>query len=34
MIEEGLFERFDCEQVYGLHNWPELPGRIAVHPGR
>ncbi|BAI70803.1 hippurate hydrolase [Azospirillum sp. B510] len=34
MIEDGLFQRFDCEQVYGLHNWPELPaGRIAVHPG-
>ncbi|MBP2301613.1 M20 aminoacylase family protein [Azospirillum picis] len=34
MIEEGLFEQFDCEQVYGLHNWPELPaGKIAVHPG-
>ncbi|WP_395458953.1 M20 aminoacylase family protein [Azospirillum melinis] len=34
MIEDGLFQQFDCEQVYGLHNWPELPaGRIAVHPG-
>ncbi|WP_029007774.1 M20 aminoacylase family protein [Azospirillum halopraeferens] len=34
MIEEGLFERFPCDRVYGLHNWPELPaGVIAVHPG-
>jgi len=34
MIDDGLFRQFDCEQVYGLHNWPELPaGRIAVHPG-
>ncbi|MGA1858742.1 M20 aminoacylase family protein [Azospirillum sp. 11R-A] len=34
MIDDGLFQQFDCEQVYGLHNWPELPaGRIAVHPG-
>ena len=34
MIEDGLFRQFDCEQVYGLHNWPELPaGQIAVHPG-
>ncbi|PWC36421.1 M20 aminoacylase family protein [Azospirillum sp. TSO35-2] len=34
MIEDGLFQRFDCEQIYGLHNWPELPaGKIAVHPG-
>ena len=34
MIEDGLFDRFDCEQVYGLHNWPEMPANtIAVHPG-
>ena len=34
MIDDGLFQQFDCEQVYGLHNWPELPaGQIAVHPG-
>jgi len=34
MIQEGLFQQFDCEQIYGLHNWPELPaGQIAVHPG-
>ncbi|MFP5517821.1 MAG: M20 aminoacylase family protein [Alphaproteobacteria bacterium] len=34
MIDDGLFRQFDCEQVYGLHNWPELPaGQIAVHPG-
>ncbi|KAA0580426.1 amidohydrolase [Azospirillum sp. B21] len=34
MIDDGLFSQFDCEQVYGLHNWPELPaGQIAVHPG-
>ncbi|MDD2547313.1 MAG: amidohydrolase, partial [Burkholderiaceae bacterium] len=22
MIGEGLFERFPCDAVYGLHNWP------------
>lgn len=22
MIEEGLFERFPCDAVFGLHNWP------------
>ncbi|MFQ5438699.1 MAG: amidohydrolase, partial [Paracoccaceae bacterium] len=22
MIEEGLFEQFPCEAVYGMHNWP------------
>jgi hippurate hydrolase len=34
MVEEGLFERFPCESVYALHNWPGLPpGTIAVRPG-
>jgi hippurate hydrolase len=34
MVEEGLFERFPCEAVYALHNWPGLPpGKIAVRPG-
>jgi hippurate hydrolase len=25
MVQEGLFERFPMEQVYGLHNWPMAP---------
>lgn len=34
MVEEGLFERFPCDQVYALHNWPTLPkGHIAVRGG-
>ncbi|QEL12425.1 M20 aminoacylase family protein [Kushneria phosphatilytica] len=34
MVEEGLFERFPMEAVYGLHNWPGLPvGEAAVHDG-
>lgn len=34
MIEQGLFERFPVEQVFGLHNWPSLPaGRMAVRSG-
>ncbi|CDO34520.1 M20 aminoacylase family protein [Novosphingobium sp. KN65.2] len=34
MIEDGLFERFDCERVYALHNWPGLPaGTISTRPG-
>lgn len=34
MVEEGLFERFPAEQVFGLHNWPWLPaGTFAVRPG-
>ena len=24
MINDGLFERFPCDAVYGLHNWPGL----------
>ncbi|RCL01533.1 MAG: hippurate hydrolase [Candidatus Tokpelaia sp. JSC085] len=26
MIDDGLFERYPCDRVYGLHNWP---GRTA-----
>ena len=34
MIQDGLFERFPCDAVYALHNWPALePGQIAVRPG-
>lgn len=34
MIEEGLFERFPAERVFGLHNWPSLPlGSFAMCPG-
>ncbi len=34
MIEDGLFERFPVESVYGLHNWPGIPvGEMAVMPG-
>lgn len=34
MIEDGLFERWSIDAVYGLHNLPGLPeGRFAVRPG-
>ena len=34
MIEEGLFEKFPVESVYGLHNWPGIPvGEMAIMPG-
>lgn len=34
MVEDGLFERFPVEAVYGLHNMPGLPaGRIALRAG-
>ncbi len=31
MIQDGLFERFDCDQVFGIHNWPALaPGNLVA----
>jgi metal-dependent amidase/aminoacylase/carboxypeptidase family protein len=34
MIEDGLFERFPVEAVFGLHNWPGIPvGEMVVMPG-
>ena len=34
MIDDGLFERFDIDAVYGLHNLPGYPaGHFAVRPG-
>ncbi|MDB5375498.1 MAG: peptidase [Belnapia sp.] len=34
MVEEGLFERFPCDQVYGIHNDPSLPlGECSAVPG-
>ena len=34
MVEEGLFERFPMEMVFGLHNWPGMPvGSIGVTEG-
>ena len=25
MVDEGLFEQFPMQQVYGMHNWPSVP---------
>ena len=34
MVEDGLFERFPCDAIYALHNWPALPaGVIGINPG-
>ncbi len=34
MVEEGIFERFPMQMVFGLHNWPGLPaGNIAAMEG-
>jgi amidohydrolase len=34
MVDEGLFEKYPVEAIYGMHNWPGLDvGKFAVHPG-
>jgi amidohydrolase len=34
MLKDGLFDRFPCNAVYGMHNWPGLPvGRFITGPG-
>ena len=34
MIEDGLFDRFPCAQVYAQHNAPDVPlGVIGITPG-
>jgi amidohydrolase len=34
MIEDGLFDRFPVEAVYGMHNWPAMrPGTIGLNMG-
>jgi len=34
MVQEGLFEKFPVDAVYGMHNWPRLPiGTFATRTG-
>ncbi len=34
MIEDGLFERFPCDAVFGMHNWPgAVVGSFGVTAG-
>jgi hippurate hydrolase len=34
MIADGLFDRFPCDTVYGLHNRPGMPvGHYGIRPG-
>ncbi|MDD2844435.1 MAG: M20 family metallopeptidase [Rhodoferax sp.] len=34
MIDDGLFERFPVQSVYGMHNWPAMrPGTIGLNTG-
>ena len=34
MVNEGLFDQFPCDKIYGMHNWPLLPvGKMSVRTG-
>jgi amidohydrolase len=34
MLKDGLFQKFPCDEVYGLHNAPDLePGKVTILPG-
>lgn len=34
MIEDGLFEKFPCDTIFGMHNSPGLAvGKFAIRPG-
>jgi hippurate hydrolase len=34
MLNDGLFDRFPCDAVYGMHNRPGLPvGKFLIGPG-
>lgn len=34
MVEEGLFDRFPCDAVYGMHNFATLPkGKFGINSG-
>ena len=35
MLADGLFEKFPCEEVYGMHNWPNgEPGKVGICKGK
>lgn len=34
VCQSGVFSRFCCDRIYGIHLWPELPaGTLASRPG-
>ena len=34
MCEDGMMERWNIQEVYGMHNWPGQPvGKFAIRPG-
>ncbi len=34
MVDDGMMERWNIEEVYGMHNWPGVPtGQFAIRSG-
>ena len=34
MVKDGMMDRFDIKEVYGMHNWPGMDiGKFAIRPG-
>ena len=34
MIDDGLFDQFPCDSIYGMHNWPSMPtGQFGITNG-
>ncbi len=34
MLADGLFDRFPCDAIYGMHNWPGLAvGKFSIRKG-
>ncbi|WP_299817182.1 M20 aminoacylase family protein [uncultured Jannaschia sp.] len=34
MCEDGIMDRWNVQEVYGMHNWPGMPvGAFAIRPG-
>ncbi|MCE2563278.1 M20 aminoacylase family protein [Komagataeibacter sp. FNDCF1] len=34
MIRDGLFDRFPCDRIFGIHNWPGIDvGKSAINRG-
>jgi amidohydrolase len=34
MLKDGLFDRFPCDTVFGMHNWPGMPvGKFGIRSG-
>jgi hippurate hydrolase len=34
MVNDGMMDRFGIDEVYGMHNWPNLPvGTFTIRPG-